>query len=319
MCGVRHPMFDVRRACRVCGTSNIKHRTSHITSPVRDDVARSLTWSRNVARREARNFYWGMRRTPEPKRAALYAIYAWMRAADALADEADSTDPAAALARVDRFERTTLRALEGADARGPLWPGFRHAFATHHLDPAPLRGVLDGQRRDLRGGTFPDLAALHTYCEQVASTVGLLCVDLWGTTVGADPAEVRRLATERGIALQLTNILRDLREDADAGRCYLPMDRVQAAGLELDHRGQPILRPGEAFDRLMDEMLTAARSAYRDAAGLETLLHPDGRASSRGIAGVYAALLERIAANPRQVLARRVRVPTLKKLRVLVA
>ena len=278
-----------------------------------------MAWARGVARRKARNFYWGMRRTPEPKRGAMYVIYAWMRAADALADEADASDPAAALRAVDDFEATTLAVIGGADAAGPLWPALRHVFTTHALEPGPLRAVLDGQRRDLRGGAFPDLPALLGYCEQVAAAVGWLCVDLWGLRGGADPAAARDLATHRGLALQLTNILRDVREDAAAGRCYLPQDLLRRAGVTLTPDGAPRLRPDAAFDRAMAEMIAEAEHHYVAAAPLEDLLHPDGRASSAGIAGVYRTLLDRIAADPRQVLARRVRVPTLRKLRVLAA
>lgn len=288
--------------------------------PPEPEVAASLQHARAVAKRHAKNFYFGMRLTPEPQRSALYAVYAWMRLADATGDgpvavpddaQHIAPDLPARLAAWEAFRGDTIAALN-ANAPlppGDVWPALRWVRQRFGLPTAPLWGMLDGQRDDLTHRGFASFDALYTYCTQVASTVGTVCIHLWGHD--GDPA-VAQLTEYRGVALQLTNIVRDVREDAVRGRLYLPREDLHRFDLSPAALFEP--RANEAVVRLLRFQIERARSYYEMSAALESHLTPESRRSSAVIAGVYRALLERIAADPGAVLRKRVRLPGWKKL-----
>lgn len=266
-----------------------------------------------VARDVAGNFYRGMRLTPEPKRSAIFALYAWMRSAD---DHADGGRPAAErLALLSQFAAQTHAALDphGSIPGGALWPAVRETVSRYHIPPAHLDAMLDAQRDDIRGRRYDDFNTLYHYCYRVAAVVGLSCVCIWGDD--GDPG-VAKLAEYRGVALQLTNILRDLAEDAKRGRVYLPAEELQRFGYPAE--GLARGRADAAFARLMQFQIERARSYYDMSASLERHLTPDCRATSWAIHATYRQLLERIAAKPAAVLSRRVRVPLPTKLGVVV-
>ncbi|MEX0885420.1 MAG: phytoene/squalene synthase family protein [Phycisphaeraceae bacterium] len=270
-----------------------------------------------MTRTRAGNFYHGLKLTPEPRRSAMYAVYAFMRACDDLTDEAGAeVDAAAGLERIERFRATMQRALDAATAdalpAGALWPAFHHVVHRYGIDTAHLHAMLDGQRCDVLEQAYASFDELYAYCYRVASVVGLVCLSVWGYRGGA---ATRRLAEQRGVALQLTNILRDVAEDAQRGRVYLPADelaRFDVTGAML--RGEEPATAG--FDRLMRFQIERARGYYRASAGLERAIEPGCRGTSWAMMEIYRRLLERIARRPRDVLQRRVRLGTLEKLAI---
>jgi len=285
---------------------------------------RALAYCRTVARTQARNFYYGMMLTPEPRRTAMYTVYAFMRACDDLADGDPApllppggeveTGVAARAAALDRFEAAMDRVLAGQapaeDAPVPeLWPAFRWLLARYPLERKPLAGMLAGQRQDLAGGAIASFEDLETYCERVAGTVGEICITIWGYE-GAEAT--RRLAIERGVALQLTNILRDVREDHARGRCYLPEEDLARFGLARER----LLEGGEAFEALVRDEAERAARLYDASAPLEARLSPACRATCRTLTGIYRGLLDKILADPGRVLRERVRLGGVRKLAV---
>ena len=283
-----------------------------------DALAASYAHCKAVAKRHARNFYYGMRLTPEPKRSALFAVYAWMRAADQLGDaEAQPTDNAQRLETLRRFrdQTRTLYEAPGAVPPGdPMWPAFADVVRRFSLPAEPLHGMLDGQSDDLTGKTYETFDDLYTYCVRVASTVGQVCVHLWGHD--DDPA-VPRLAEQRGVALQLTNILRDVREDAQRGRCYLPAEDLARFNITPERLGS-----GEASGNVIELLrfqLDRARGYYDRSAELDRHIDPACRPSSRAIFRVYRALLDTIARDPSAVTRGRVRVSAGRKAAVALA
>ncbi len=277
------------------------------------EVEASFRYCRRVAREAAGNFYRGMRLTPEPKRSAIFTLYAWMRAAD---DHADGGQPPEQCLRsLDCFQRSTHSAADPAASipQGPLWPAVRDTVHRYHVPLAYLDAMLDAQRDDALGHACPDFDALYRYCYRVASVVGLSCVRVWGDD--GDPA-VAKLAEYRGVALQLTNILRDVAEDADRGRVYLPDEDLQRFGYRPAGFSERLA--DESFHRLMQFQVERARCYYDMAATLERHLSPDCRATSWAIMSTYRLLLERIAARPAAVLSRRVRLPLPTKLGLVV-
>lgn len=299
--------------------------TSSVASPqaaLDAQVMRSFAYCHRVTRARARNFYYGLKLTPEPRRSAGYAIYAFMRACDDLVDqpvECPDSAPAAdvGLARIEQFRRQMLDVLDGRTLPGdPMWPAFRYVARTYALAPDHLHAMLDGQRCDLIQTRYQTFSELYDYCYKVASVVGLVCVRIWGAPT--DPA-VLKMAEQRGIALQLTNILRDLVEDAQRDRVYLPADELARHGYASpeEFRAAMLARQAdERFDRLMRFQLDRARSYYELSAGLDAHLDAACRPTSWALMRIYRGLFDKIAASPRSVLTRRVRLSALQKVAI---
>jgi len=286
-------------------------------SPPRE--AEILDWQQycfDVTRASAKNFFYGMKLTPEPKRSAMYTIYAFMRACDDLADDADPNDPES-VERVETFRRQMLEACggqplsDGLSEYARLWPSFRIVVKDYGIEAQHLNDMLDGQRSDLAGITYHTFDDLYQYCYRVASVVGLVCIQVWGHD--NDPA-VKQLAEYRGIALQLTNILRDVVEDAERGRVYLPADDMKRFGYD------PALitkrQGGEAFEKLMSFQIDRAREYYDRSAILESHINPGCRAACSVITRIYRELLEKIATRPAAVLETRVSISRLRKVKI---
>ena len=272
--------------------------------------AEAIDACRAQTRRLARSFHHAMRLTPEPGFSGLCVVYAWMHAADEIADgpAPPGSDRRAA---AERFWRRTEEVLDGADRTGcppgdaALWPALAWAARRFALPRDALRGVVDGQLADLAFTQPVTEAELDRYCHRVASTVGRVCVAVWG----GDPAATDRLADARGVALQRTNVLRDVAEDAARGRVYLPADALARHGvppndlLSLPADDAARLR----VRRLLGEQASLAAVWYARSAGLEARLPRSARASSAAIGGVYRVLLDRLAADPLAALEGRVR------------
>jgi phytoene synthase len=265
----------------------------------------SYAYCERLARREARNFYPAFRLLPTDQRRALCALYAFLRIADDLADGTGSLD--SRREPLARWREQFHDALAG-HYRHPLHPALRDTLARFSVPPAYLEAVLDGVAMDLdtqRYATFDDL---YSYCYRVASAVGLACIHVWGFT---DPRALVH-AEAAGIAFQLTNILRDLSEDAARDRIYLPAEDLTRFGYDADR-----LRRGvrdDAFHALMRFEVERARDYYARAAPLAELLRPAGRAVFLVLSRTYAGLLDAIVRRDYDVFSRRVRLGRLHKL-----
>lgn len=253
-----------------------------------------------ITRREARNFYYGLRLTPEPRRSALYAVYAWMRDAD---DDADADDRAiptreVALARIER-RRARLRLLterDTLDTAHPAWVGLAWAMREFPIDSSDLFSLLDGLEEDANHAGYESRDALRRYCERVASTVGRVCVAIWGTREGADAGAVRELATSRGVAFQLTNILRDVRRDFLAGRVYLPRENLARRGVSARDMAE-WARPGECESVVLD-LASWARREFEASEGLEAMIDPACASSMGAMTEIYSGVLTMLEREP---------------------
>lgn len=283
-------------------------------------LAASFDVCRRVTRARARNFYYGLRLTPEPRRSAIYAIYAWMRAAD---DEADAAGPLhERRRRLAAYRRRTADALALAAAEHHAdwssftgaWPAFAATVRAYPIDPAHFSAMLDGLEEDLEHAGYPDDAALERYCYRVASTVGLVCIAIWGLRPGANPADARLLAVRRGQAFQRTNILRDYAQDFDASprRTYIPADAFQRHGISPDD-----LRRWRHPDRcraLVLEQAARARDHYEASAPLLRMIDPDCAPTLWAMTTIYSDLLAIIERDPARIVApRRIRLPASRK------
>jgi len=278
-------------------------------------IAASLAWCHTLTRSYARNFYYGLKLTPEPRRSAMYVVYAFMRECDRLADTEDvaatgDDDVERRAAALAGFREDMVRALPngGPLPDGPLWPGFRELMRRYPIRTEQLHEMLDGQQMDLDAATYHTFDDLYRYCYHVASVVGLVSIEVWGYEGGE---QTRQLAEWRGIALQLTNILRDVVEDARGGRVYLPADELAEHGLSLHSLADPAdlladhaRRAG--FERFMRSQLKRARGYYDRSQPLEPQIERACRPSCWALMRIYRGLLDQIDRDPLRVLRERV-------------
>jgi phytoene synthase len=270
-------------------------------------LAASYGFCSDIARREARNFYHAFRLLPRQGRLSMCALYAFMRHTDDLADEGGS--PAEKEQALARWREELDASISGRAVRWPGLPALADTVARRGIPPYLLHEVIAGVSMDIVPRRYANFEELADYCYHVASTVGLCCIHIWGYRSEGGKAE--RLAEACGIALQITNIIRDVREDARNGRIYLPLDDLARFGvdpIDLDTD-----RPGERLRDLLAYEARRAYDLYDQARELVNLVEPAGRPVLLTIMGVYRALLDEIVRREYNVLAGRVRVPAWRK------
>jgi 15-cis-phytoene synthase len=264
------------------------------------ELRTALAECERITRTQARNFYYGLKLTPEPQRSAMFVIYAWMRAADDLAD-ATGFESEERIRRIAAFREATDRALEGRAVDGApgaaaeVWQGLSWVASRHSLSARDFHDMLDGQLSDVGEATYEDWDSLRAFCYRVASTVGLVCIRVWGYTGEEAPG----LAVDRGIAFQLTNILRDFREDYDMGRVYLPADEMRR--MELTARDLRDWSKPDLCAEFIRAQCARAEQYYRRSQPLDRLVTPSCRPTLWAMTEIYHGLLERIAARPHLV------------------
>ena len=265
-------------------------------------VDKSYRYCRQVARTRAKNFYYSFLLLSAQQRKAMCAIYAFMRYCDDLSDE-----PGATRGAIDRWRAEMEDALEGRFSGQPLWPAFHHTVRRFGIPHRYFREMIDGVASDLEPRRFQTFDQLYRYCYQVASVVGLTIIHIFGF----DTRSALPLAEKCGVAFQLTNILRDIREDAGNGRVYLPLEDLARFGVtEADLRAG---NRSDAFLQLMRFEAARARGYYSEAAPLLDLIHPRSRPSLWALVSIYSGLLDRIERTGYDVFTRRVRLSSLEK------
>lgn len=286
---------------------------------------------RTIAQREAKNFYYAFRILPAHKSDAMCAIYAFMRRADDISDDESMPIPA---------RRATmaawLAAFRDPAADDPVFVAVRDTQRRFQITDALLEELVRGTTMDLEPTassetqtsgaaalqTFATFDELYRYCYLVASVVGLVTIRIFGYT---DP-RAEKLAEETGIAFQLTNILRDVKEDAERARIYLPEDRLQRFGLTPEAivaatRAPLSAEAAEPIRALLASHVADARRYYRSSDELLPMIDADSRAALWVLTKIYSRLLDKVDAQLRSsstvLFAKRARVPTAEKLLIL--
>ncbi|MFZ4156751.1 presqualene diphosphate synthase HpnD [Streptomyces pseudogriseolus] len=282
-------------------------------------VLAAYSYCETVTGQQARNFAYGIRLLPTAKRRAMSALYAFSRRVDDIGDGPLADDVKAA--RLDDTRALLTRIREGAveeDDTDPVAVALAHAAA---LFPIPLGGLdelIDGVRMDLRGDTYETWDDLKVYCRCVAGAIGRLSLGVFGTEPGAHGVErASEYADTLGLALQLTNILRDVREDAENGRTYLPADDLAKFGCSAGFAG-PTPPEGADFAGLVHFEVRRARALFAEGYRLLPLLDRRSGACVAAMAGIYRRLLDRIERDPEAVLRGRVSLPGREKAYVAV-
>ena len=279
-----------------------------------DAINVSYDICRQVARRAGSNFYPCFVGLPRDKRRAMDAVYAFMRHTDDLVDQprpAEQRQAALVQWRAE-LKRTLQGQFEYATGPGgrDLLPALTDAIERYAIPPEYFYAVLDGVQMDLDRRRYETFGQLARYCEHVASSVGLACIHVWGFH-GRQALEPARKC---GIALQLTNILRDLREDARRDRVYLPAEDLRQCGYSADDLVAGVA--DDRFQRLMEFQIGRAEWFYREGAELMDWLEPCGRRIFGMVMSTYRSILKRIKRRPADVLTRRICLSQPKKLQI---
>jgi phytoene synthase len=270
-------------------------------------IEQSYEYCVRIARSRARNFYYSFLLLSRQQRKAMCAIYAFMRYCDDLSD-----NPGANRASIERWRAELEDALEGRFSGHPLWPAFHHTVTRFGIPHEYFRVMIEGVLSDLEPRRVETFNELYRYCYQVASVVGLTIIHIFGF----DTQTALPLAEKCGVAFQLTNILRDIREDASLGRIYLPAEDLRKFGVTEDQ-----LRAGtrdEAFLRLMRFEAGRARAYYKESGALLDLIHPRSRPALWALITIYSSLLLRIERADYDVFRKRVRLSAPQKVWIVI-
>ena len=273
-----------------------------------------MTWSlddsyaacQRITRATASNFYYSFLVLPRAKRRSMCALYAFLRHTDDLGDNRQPADTRREA--LVRWRASLQRALCG-EFDAPLFPALADTVAQYNIPPAYLEAVIDGVLMDLDERVFETFAELSDYCYKVAGVVGLSCIHIWGYD-GSDAAHEASKAC--GLAFQLTNILRDLKEDATTGRVYLPQEDLRRFGYTADDLRHGV-RDGR-FQALMRFEMARAEDFYREARQLEPHLSEEGRSVYGAMTAIYHGLLDEMQRRDGDVFTARVRLSTWRKL-----
>ncbi|MGA2537092.1 MAG: phytoene/squalene synthase family protein [Terracidiphilus sp.] len=275
---------------------------------------------RTIARREAKNFYYAFIALPRPKRNAICAIYAFMRRADDLADD-ESVPIELRRRQLDAWIAEWRSASAGGATSDPVFLAVRDATSRFQIPLSLLQELVAGVTMDLNSAhsnapdTYATFDDLYRYCYLVASVVGLVCIRIFGYT----DLRAEKLAEETGIAFQLTNILRDVAEDAQRNRVYLPLADLESHGVppqELLTR-QPAAPPSAQERALLEDIGQRAERYYQSAQALMPLIDAESRPALWVLVRIYHALLHRIERAHYDVFTHRASVPLPEKLAIL--
>jgi phytoene synthase len=310
----------------------------------RNALDKSYVFCRRLTRRSGSNFYQGIKILPREKRRAMEALYAFMRHTDDIVDappgQADSLNTSIdrrrnqlhrwrtvlenALSEEDLHgadpDRPWMRSITEADSiADSLLPALVDSVKKYQIPSEYLFAVFDGVEMDLDRHRYETFDELKLYCQRVASAVGLACIHIWGFQ-GQGTAEgdaAFEAAWQAGIALQLTNILRDLKADAVAGRIYLPLEDLKTCGYSEDELKNGVVN--DAFHRLMRLEIDRAKQFYGEGAKLLNFLNRDGRPIFEVMMVAYVMLLKKIRRRPGNVFFRQIKLTKLDWLRCSVS
>ncbi|HEX3587742.1 MAG TPA: phytoene/squalene synthase family protein [Candidatus Angelobacter sp.] len=279
---------------------------------------------RGISRRAAKNFYYGFMVLPAEKRNALSAVYAFMRHADDISDE-PSVDPLLKRQKLNEWLEAAKTVFTGKPTDDPVLMALGDAQKKFKIPPELFEKLVYGTSLDLDippasaeapailCNTFDDL---KQYCYYVASVVGLVCIRIFGY----EDSKAEFLAEDCGLAFQLTNIIRDVKEDASMGRIYIPEEDMARTNLTAANFSSSLLKDPAQAQQLrpaLEYEAERARKYYESAKWLMELIEEDSRAALWVLVEIYSRLLQKITDRNYDVLTERVRLTLWEKLKVL--
>ncbi|MET7706076.1 phytoene/squalene synthase family protein [Micromonospora sp. NPDC005413] len=270
---------------------------------------------RELHRRHGRTYYLATRLLPAWKRRHVHALYGFTRYADEIVDRTEDLPPAERAARLDDWASQFVAGLHGAPVNDPLLPAVLHTIAVFDLDRDDFASFLKSMAMDLTVTAYPTYDHLLDYMEGSAAVIGTMMLPILGSS---DSAAAREPARQLGFAFQLTNFIRDVAEDLDRGRTYLPDEDMAKFGVTRDElsearargRGTPRIR------ELIEYEVTRAQAHYAAAAPGVTMLAPASQACMRTAYALYGGILDEVAAQDYDVFVRRALVPQRRRMAV---
>ncbi len=256
---------------------------------------------RLIAKREAKNFYYAFITLPARKRQSIYASYAFCRLCDDASDEDLPIDEK--LARLKEIRRKLSLAYKGVvddPAADPVFTAIADTASTFDIPEDYFLEVVAGVETDLTKHTYNNFVELTDYCYKVASVVGLCCIRIFGYT----DERAKGHAIDLGVAMQLTNILRDVKEDLDRGRVYIPLNEIEEFGYSIDELRDGVVN--ERFNNLMRFQAHRARTYFESGFKLLPYLSARERACPAVLARLYSHILDRLEDRNFDVFAGRV-------------
>lgn len=299
-------------------------------------TADAYAYCASITRARAANFYYGIRLLPRERRRGMCAVYAFARRIDDIGD--GTLAPGEKLRRLDG-ELHTLTELELADPPGhrssdPVMLALADTYERFSLPAGALGELIEGVRMDVNGVSYERFDDLVLYCRRVAGAIGRVCLPIFGAhdEVSTAGPEAQALADDLGVAMQLTNILRDVREDAENGRVYLPAEDLRRFGILGEHgtaaQSAPVLLASlkrgaqdhavdageaESLNSLVRFQAERAHQWFGRGMQLAPLLDRRSAACLHAMAGIYRKLLNRIQTHPERALAERISLPVPEK------
>ena len=270
------------------------------------DLDAAYDLCRRITKTEAKNFYYAFRTLPPVKRRAIYAAYAFCRICDDISDEDMSHEK-----RLDGFRgvRESLVQARQGGFDEPVFAALGDAAMQFGIPWEHFDEILSGVEMDLDVSRYETFDDLREYCHKVASVVGLVSIRIFGHD---EHPEVETYAVDLGLAMQLTNILRDIKEDAGRDRVYIPQDELRRFGVSEEDLTNGVVN--EPFRELMRFQVERAREFFESGRKLIPLLEPDARACTAVLIRVYTSILNRIEATDYDVFSKRVNLSTGEKL-----
>lgn len=276
-----------------------------------EQLEASYRYCEEVAKTQAKNFYYSFVTLPPPKKAAMCAIYAFMRYSDDVSDEV--AEDRSKAEEMQAWRSALVRAFEGDYGDSQILPAFHDVVKKYAIPVSYFHDLIDGTQMDLTQTRYATWEDLRLYCYRVASVVGFVCIHVWG--FDSKHPQVMEYAEACGLAFQLTNILRDVKEDVERGRIYLPQEDLERFGVSEEQLERGVMEP--AVRKLIEFEAKRARGFYQQAEKLMPLVEPEGRPTLQIMMRIYRGILTAIEQNNYDVFSQRARVSTPKKLAIV--
>ncbi|WP_433314986.1 phytoene/squalene synthase family protein [Micromonospora sp. CA-269861] len=279
------------------------------------DLTAAYDRCRELHKRHGRTYYLATRLLPAWKRRHVHALYGFTRYADEIVDRTEDLPPAERAALLDHWASQFVAGLHGAPVDDPLLPAVLHTIAVFDLDRDDFASFLKSMAMDLTVTAYPTYDHLLDYMEGSAAVIGTMMLPILGSS---DPEAAREPARQLGFAFQLTNFIRDVAEDLDRGRTYLPDEDMAKFGVTREELAEACAR-GRVTPRvreLIEYEVTRAQAHYAAAAPGITMLAPASQACMRTAYALYGGILDEVAAQGYDVFVRRALVPQRRRMAV---
>ena len=269
------------------------------------ELDQAYEYCRRLTKERAKNFYYAFITLPAMKRRAIYAVYAFCRLCD---DATDDLIEVEEKLRLVAEQRALLASACAGRPQGQVYVALEDTLNTYNIPAEYLEEVINGVEMDISKTRYATFEELREYCYRVASSVGLICIEIFGYN---DPS-AREHAADMGLAMQLTNILRDVEEDMERDRLYIPQEELTRFGCSEEDIF--LGRVNDNFRNLMRFEVERAREYFKKSKQQLSLLSPRSRVCPEVLHGTYTRLLDRIEASGYNVFGRRVSLSTREKL-----